>query len=236
MQKSDFKIDYSLNVLTSFSVPVKWWQFKKIHTLTLPALSETDISSKLKWANITGEINFVSVDRRFLESSRGRSFFAAYIAALNQLTDVQRAALKQHSFRILSYSFDLIIDNKLSHPNPVTLDAFELTGTKQLLHTANALRTAQLSGKKLVFNDESIDGFTEEYACFTDFWQIENDFIELRYEDWIADIQEDADKKHTSFLEAKPFSQQFSRVANDISDYLKKIASALQISINNLDD
>jgi hypothetical protein len=235
MQKNSFKIDYSLHVLTRFSTPVKWWQFKKIHTLTLPNLSETDVSSELNLADMLGKIELVAVKRSFLDSSSGRSFFDAYITELNQLTDLQRGFLKQYFNNLLSYSFDLIIENKPSHPNPVTLDAFELIGTKKLQHTANALKTAQLSGKKLILNNDSTADFTEEYAYIADYWQIENDIVELRYQDWDAETDEDEDKVHTSFLEAKPFSQQFSRAANEITAYLQKIASALQVSMNNLE-
>jgi hypothetical protein len=235
MQKNNFKFEYSLHVLTRFSTPVKWWQFKKIHTLTLPALSETDISSTLNLSDMIGEIELVAVQRSFLDSSRGRSFFTAYLSELNKLTDLQREYLKQHFNNLLGYSFDLIVENKLSHPNPITLDAFELIGTRQLQHTASALKTAQLSGKKLILNDDSTDSFTEEYAYIASYWQIENDIVELRYQDWDAETDEDADKVHISFLEAKPFTQQFSRAANEITDYLQKMAGALKVSLKNLE-
>ena len=235
MQKSQFTFDFSIAILVRFKMPTRWWQMTKIHTFNIPVLNDSDYEAIIGSVDF-GETEIYKVNAGFLETSRGRSFFNAYLAELKNLTPPQRAFLKKHSTDTLNYSLDLIIDNTHSHPNPITLSAFEVfTDTKDLLHTASALKNAQFYGKKLVLNDDNNDNFNQACLSFANFWQIENDLVEFRYQDWDAETDEEADKVHIAFFDAKTFVTQFNSTAHNIADTISKIATAMQLSSADLD-
>jgi hypothetical protein len=238
MQKANFKFDYSVSFLTSFVPQKKWWQLSKTLKLDLPALDDQSISHAVNKASLTNlfqEMEVAYLNKQFLESNHGRTFVSAYIAQFNNLSEENRTKIKRFASDFIHYSLDLIIENPASHANIVTLDAFELYGTTELLHTTRALKNAQTSGKKLVLVDDSADNFTEEYVYLADYWHIDKDSIEMRYTDWEAEEEADAEKVHTATFDSKPFVLQFNNVAHDIADLISKICRALQISTQELE-
>ena len=236
MQKSQFKFNYDIAILMRFKMPTKWWQMTKIHTFNLPTLEEDDFSAKIGTVDATNYFEVVTIKADFLETTRGRSFFNAYLAELRCLSTPQREYLKKNSLEMLGYSFNLTIENTQSHALPIYLNTFEVvTVTKQLLHTARGLKNAQLSGKKLVLNDDNNDNFDQEYLSIADYLQIENDLVELHYSDLDAETDEEFNKVHIAFFDAKTFVSQFNNAAHDISDLISKICHALQISTQDLE-
>lgn len=153
---------------------------------------------------------------------------------MQNLTYQQRDYLKQNinAFNLINYNIDLIIDNPQSHAKPVEIIIWELTGTKDLLHTARAIKNALLSAKKLLLNDDSDENFEYQYLSIADFWQIDGELMALRYQDYDAEDNDEYDKIHNAYLDAKLFS----RAANNIQDYLREIASALQVSANDIEN
>ena len=238
MQQANFTFDYSIGFLTSFNPPKKWWHLKKTIKLDLPILNEAAISSIASIQNLNNSnllFEVTSLKKDFLASKEGRQYIDSYITQLKNLSLENQDYIKNITNEFIRYSLDIIVKNPISHDKSVTLDAFELYGITQLLHTARALKNAQISGKKLVLIDDSVENLTEEYVYFGEYWHIENDQVEMRYTDWDADDDAEAEKVHTAQFNSITFVQQFNTVAHDIADLISKICRALNITMQDLE-
>jgi hypothetical protein len=129
----------------------------------------------------------------------------------------------------------VIVDNKSSHAKPVILDAFELYGTKQLMHTARVLKQPSAPSKPLILNNDADENFTEDYVYLADYWAVKDGAMEFHYQDWESDYDAEAEKMHQSTVDSSSFISQFNRIAHEITDILKKVANALNVDINSLE-
>jgi hypothetical protein len=236
MQNSTFNIQASFSFLKSFNTHKLFGLLSNNYQLNLPELPEQAQTSEATFSLKNRSVTFMNVDVAFLQTTKGKAFFTRYLAELNRLQLEHRDKLiaKDH-IHLFSYSLHVIIENKSSHETPVTLNAFELHGTKQLLHTERVLKQRLATGKTLVLNNDADVNFTEEYVYIADYWSVKGNIMELHYQDWDAENDAEADKVHRSIIDSASFISQFSRTAHDINDLLKKVAGTLQINPSSLE-
>ena len=234
MKNSTFKIQARISFVKKFDVPAFFGIFNKSYALDLPEVPVEFVIEEVSFEKLHSNIT-MSIDVDYLHSTKGKEFLKKYFAELSKLEPEYRERLLQGvSVNAFNYDFEVVIENKSSHKQHAILDAFELQGTKCLLHTAQVLKQPLSAGKTLILNNYADENFTEEYVYLADYWAVKDGEMVFHYENWEAENEDEANKISHSIVDSASFINQFNRIAHDIVDVLKKVANALNVDPDSL--